>query len=301
MATEIRIGMVGLDTSHCEAFAKILHDESYEYHLPGARIVAAYPGISRQFSMSYERVARYTDILHNQYGVALYDDLSTLAADVDAIFLESVDSRQHPEQLAQLAVGKPIFVDKPLATSAAAARAMIETAQRTATPLMSCSSLRYASGIAGLVAADEKVLAAEAFGPAVLLDDFPGLFWYGIHSAEVLMVLMGRGCKRVQCVTRAEMDLVVGDWADGRVGVIRGMRAGAGRFGCVAHLVSEVRCGMDQGTPPGYYEMLRAVLPFLRSGEAPIDLAETFEIIALLDAAERSRAQGGQVVALETL
>src|SRR5687767_9547806 len=101
MTAEIKVGMVGLDTSHCEVFAKMLHDQEFEYHLPGVRIVGAYPGGSAQFSKSRERVYGYTDTLHKMYGVKLYNSLATLVGAVDAIFLESVDGRQHPEQFDQ--------------------------------------------------------------------------------------------------------------------------------------------------------------------------------------------------------
>ena len=301
MSTKLKIGMVGLDTSHCEAFAKILHDEAYTYHLPGARIVGIYPGGSPQFAKSHERVQGFTDSLHKGYGAQIYDDLATLANDVDALFLESVDGRQHAEQFAQMAVGKPVFIDKPLTTSTADARTLITKAQASRTPIMSCSSLRYAAGIADLVNADETVLAAEAFGPAVLLDDFPGLFWYGIHSAEVLNLLMGGGCQRVQCVERAEQDVVIGDWGDGRVGLLRGTRTGAGQFGCVVHTDKTVKASVAQATPPYYYLMLQAVLPFFHSGQSPIALPDSYEIVAFLEAAERSRAQEGKPIALETL
>lgn len=301
MSAALRIGMVGLDTSHCEAFAKILHDEAYEYHLPGARIVGIYPGGSAQFSKSHTRVQGFTDTLHKVYGAKVYDDITTLAHDVDALFLESVDGRQHREQFAQLTVGKPVFIDKPLATSTADARAIIQQAQTTQTPIMSCSSLRYAAGIADLIGADEKVLTAESFGPALLLADFPGLFWYGIHSAEMLTTLMGTGCRQVQCSERTDMDVVIGDWVDGRVGVLRGTRVGAGQFGCVVHTDGAVKATVAQSAPPSYYLMLRQVLPFLQSGVSPIAVAESYEIIAFLAAAEQSRAQGGAVVALEAL
>jgi hypothetical protein len=293
--------MVGLDTSHCEAFAQILHDESGEYYLPGARIVAAYPGGSRQFSKSYMRVADYSATLQKNYGVKLYADLATLVDEVDAILLESVDSRQHAEQFAQLAVGKPVFIDKPLATSMMDARTIIQTAQATSTPLMSCSSLRYAAGIADLVNAKAAIVAAEAFGPAVLLDDFPGLFWYGVHSAEVLTALMGVGCQRVQCIERADMDVVIGDWADGRQGVLRGVRVGAGQFGCVVHTAQAVNTTLALATPPYYYLLLRQILNFFQTGVSPIPVGETVEIIAFLEAAEKSRARGGAEVALEVL
>jgi len=301
MSAEIKVGMVGLDTSHCEAFAKILHDQAYEYHLPGVKIVGVYPGGSTQFSKSQARVQGFTDTLHKVYGAKLYDDITTLADDVDAIFLESVDGRQHRAQFAQLAVGKPVFIDKPFATTAADARAIIQQAQATQTPIMSCSSLRYAAGIADLIGADEKVLTAETFGPAQLLEDFPGLFWYGIHSAEMLTLLMGTGCQQVQCIERADMDIVIGDWGDGRAGVLRGARVGAGQFGCVVHTDQGIKYGLAQAAPPSYYLMLREVIPFLQSGVSPIDSTETYEITAFLAAAEQSRAKGGAVVALEAL
>jgi hypothetical protein len=166
---------------------------------------------------------------------------------------------------------------------------------------MSCSSLRYAAGIADLVSAEEQVTAVETFGPAVLLDDFPGLFWYGIHSAEMLTLLMGAGCRQVQCLARADQDVVVGDWQDGRVGVLRGLRVGAGQFGVVVHTDKAVKASVAQSAPPAYYLMLQAVLPFFQSGQSPIAAAASYEIIALLEAAERSRAQNGALVTLEAL
>ena len=166
---------------------------------------------------------------------------------------------------------------------------------------MSCSSLRFATGIADLLDAGDRVLSCEAFGPALLLDDYPGLFWYGIHSAETLFTLMGPGCRQVQCVARTDADLVLGDWIDGRLGVLRGTRVGAGQFGCVVHADQGVKCSLAQPTPPYYYVLLRAILRYFQSGVSPIDLQETYEIIAFLDAAEQSRARGGEPVALEPL
>jgi hypothetical protein len=297
----MKLGMVGLDTSHCEAFTKILHDPAADGHVPGARVTGAYPGGSAQMAVSRDRVRGFTDTLHDVYGIPLYDSLPALAAEVDAILLESSDARQHLEQLGQLAVGKPIFVDKPLACSTDDARAMLRLAAQTGTPLMSCSSLRYAAGLAELAGAGERVLACEAFGPAPLLDDFPGLFWYGIHSAEMLFARMGTGCRQAQCIARLDMDVVIGEWADGRLGVLRGMRVGKGEFGCVVHTDRATRCGVAGSTPSPYALMLREVIAFFRSGVSPIDPEETYEIIAFLQAAEQSRTQGGAVVELQAL
>jgi hypothetical protein len=297
----MKIGMVGLDTSHCPAFVGILNDQKQEYHLPGGQVVQAFPGGSEAFSHSRNRVKGFTETLEKDYGIKMVADIATLAQDVDAIMLESVDGRQHLDQLKQMAIGKPVFIDKPFATSTADARQMIELARRTGTPLMSCSSLRYSLGIADLVSAGDPVVSCEAFGPAALLDDYPGLFWYGIHSAEMLFAFMGRGCKRVRCIAYPDVDVVIGEWGDGRVGVMRGTRFEKGQFGCVVHAASGMYCGTAQSQPPGYYLLMKRVMAFFETGASPIDLEETFEIVAFLEAADKSRAAQGSVVTVEPL
>jgi predicted dehydrogenase len=297
MAQTIKIGMVGLDTSHCPAFAGLLNDERKEYHVAGGRVVAAYPGGSDQFSNSRNRVAGYTEQLRDEYGVEIVDSIPALVEKVDAIMLESVDGRQHLEQFEQMAVGKPVYIDKPFTTSTADAQALVDLARETGTPIMSCSSLRYAAGIVGLDEG-EAVVSCEAFGPAALLDDYPGLFWYGIHSAEMLFSFMGTGCKQVRCMHYEDMDVAVGEWADGRLGVMRGTRFGKYTFGCLVHTDQATRAGMAQSTPPYYYLLLQKILPFFETGESPIDIRETLEIVAFLEAADESRAQGGEVISL---
>jgi hypothetical protein len=297
----MKVGMVGLDTSHCVAFTRILNDESYQYHIPGARVIGAYPGGSELFSLSRDRVAGFTADLRDTYGVSLYERIEDLVEDVEAIFLESVDGRQHWPQFQQMAAGKPVFIDKPFAVSTVDARAIIELAQETGTPIMSASSLRYARGIADLVSQDETVISGEAFGPAAILADYPGLFWYGIHSAEVLVAFMGMGCERVRCLPYQDMDVIIGEWGDGRLGVVRGTRFEKNEFGCVIHTTAGARAGVALGTPPNYFLLLQQVMQFFETGISPIDLGETFAITSFLEAANASRKQDGRAVQVQSL
>ena len=57
---ELKVGMVGLDTSHCEAFTEILHNKSLEYYIPGAVVAGEFPGGSELTQFSHERVAGIT-------------------------------------------------------------------------------------------------------------------------------------------------------------------------------------------------------------------------------------------------
>ena len=294
----MKAGMVGLDTSHCIAFTKLLNDPQQEHYVPGVEVVAAYPGGSQALAVSRDRVAGFTDELARTFGVTLHDRIEDLADAVDAIFLESSDARQHLEQFRKMARGKPVFVDKPFATTSEDAVEMVRIARETGTPLMSCSSLRYASGIADVIDTEADVFACEAFGHAPLLEDFPGLFWYGVHSAEILFALMGAGCASVRCLEYAEGDVVIGEWQDGRIGVLRGTRLDQYAFGCVVHTSTGVQLGLARSEPPYYSLMLQRVVHFFESRESPIPIEETLDIVRFLEAAERSRREGGAAVAL---
>jgi len=50
---QIRVGIVGTDTSHVIAFVRVLNDPAAKDHIPGARIVAAYKGGSPDIKDSY--------------------------------------------------------------------------------------------------------------------------------------------------------------------------------------------------------------------------------------------------------
>jgi len=292
---KIRIGMIGLDTSHCPTFTGLLNNAASEYHVPGGVVIGAYPGGSDLFSLSRNRVDTYTEQMQREFGIQIYGSIPALVEDVDAILLESVDGRQHLAQFQEAAAGKPVFIDKPLATSSEEAAAIVDLAQRTGTPIMSSSSLRYAAGVAGL-AGEGAVHSCEAFGPAALLDDYPGLFWYGIHSAEMLFSFMGAGCVSVQCVRCPDTDVAIGAWDDGRTAVMRGTRFDKGAFGCIVHTDQGARCGLAETKPPYYYLLLQRVMAFFESGVSPIEIDETLNLVAFLEAAESSCQLEGAAV-----
>ena len=52
---EIRVGIIGTDTSHVTAFTKVLNDKSDPNHVPGARVVAAFKGGYRSCVLSVSR------------------------------------------------------------------------------------------------------------------------------------------------------------------------------------------------------------------------------------------------------
>src|SRR5437762_11979830 len=65
----LRVGIIGLDTSHVVEFTKVLNDTSSPDHVPGARVVAAYKGGSPDVEASASRSERFTAQLRDQWKV----------------------------------------------------------------------------------------------------------------------------------------------------------------------------------------------------------------------------------------
>jgi hypothetical protein len=224
-----------------------------------------------------------------------------MAKGMDAFLLESVDGRQHLEQFRELAeYGKPVFIDKPLACSREDAMAIAEIARKRKIPVMTASAIRFAKGIADLLEPGTSVQGCDAFGPMNLPPDYPAYYWYGIHTAEILFRFMGKGCRSVRSFHQENVDLFVGEWADGRIGTLRGNRIErCNSFGCSVFCKGEGKSGIAAGDPPYYAMLLHEMVPFLKTGKSPIDLDESVEIIAFLDAATRSKENGGAKVNID--
>lgn len=301
MASDLKIGMIGLDTSHAPAFTKLLNDTNEKYHVSGGKVVVAFPGGSPDFELSASRVEGYTNELRDEYNVNIVDSPEAVAEQSDAILLESVDGRVHLEQFKKIApYGKPIFIDKPFTVSSQDARDIVKIAAESNIPIMSASALRYAEGLSEVLADDEKgdIFGFDSYGPMAIQPTQPGLFWYGIHTVEMLFATLGKGCKHVTTTTNDDHDLAVGVWEDGRVGTVRGNRKGNTAFGALVHREKGTQfVDVYAHDKPYYASMLERIMPMFTTGKTPIDPEETLQIIRFIEAANESR-ETGKTVAL---
>ena len=215
-----------------------------------------------------------------------------------AICIESVDGSVHLERSRPfLEAGVPLYIDKPFACSLTEAKEIVSLAQKKGLPMFSTSSLRYGLEVVELQEQlDETgaVVGVDAFSPASLHPRNPGLYHYGIHGVEVVFALMGKGCREVSCVSTEGVDLVTGRWEDGRVGSMRGTRAGAHSYGFTAFCEKKViQTSINAGYI--YRELLKRMVKMFETGENPVDIQETLELIAFIEAARVSAENGGAV------
>lgn len=294
----IRVGIIGLDTSHAVAFTEILNAKNNTGDLSGVRVVAGFPGGSPDLPTSRDRVEGYTAKLRDM-GVEIVPSIDELLRRVDAVMLESVDGRPHLDQVRPvIAARKPVFVDKPFAGSLRDCCAIALLAADAEVPIFSSSSLRFSSGFLAArrgESAAGAVRGCHAYSPCSLEPHHPDLFWYGIHGVEILYTVMGPGCTSVTRTNSAGADVVVGLWNDGRIGVFRGIRDGKATYGALVFGTKDVA---SAGNYEGYKPLVIEIAKFFKSGKPPVALEETLELYAFMEAADESKRQRGKPVSV---
>ena len=300
-AADLKLGMIGLDTSHVIAFTGLLNKTNSKDHVPGGKVVAAFKGGSPDVQSSHTRVEGYTKQLQEQFGVKIVDSIEELCSQVDAVLLESVDGRPHLEQARPvIKARKPLFIDKPVAGSLRDAMEIYRLAKENNVPVFSSSSYRFHEGLIELKKSEVgEIRNVISYGPAHLEPHHPDMFWYGVHPTEALFTIMGTGCETVVRSNSKDSDVITGTWSGGRIGTLVGLRTGATPnkvmvFGSKAN--AEQKAG-----PGGYAPLVREIMKFFQTGVAPVPAEETIEMFAFMEAADESKRQGGKPVSIKEL
>ena len=294
-----RLGVIGTTTSHVPAFINLLNAEQPKEKLRHFRVTAAYVGGMPDNESSWGRREMFRDQAVEK-GVVIVPTIEKLLDQVDGVLLMSVDGRCHLEQARPvIAARKPLYIDKPLAGSLVDALEIFRMARENDVPVFSCSALRFApeaqAARAGKSAAGD-VLGYTTWSPCSTHPTHPTLLWYGIHGVESLFTVMRAGCVSVQATRSPAEDVVTGRWNDGRIGVFRGLRTpmknGYGGTVYGPKGIAQIK------TYDGYEPLLEAICAFFKTGEPPVESAETLEMFAFMEAADESIVRNGTSVTL---
>jgi hypothetical protein len=294
---DLRLGIIGADTSHDGEFTRILNDPTAKDHVAGARIVAVYKGGSPDIPSSASRIESNTATLRDKWHLTVVDRIDQLCPLVDGILLESTDGRTHLDQFRQAAqCHKPVFIDKPLASTLADARAIAALAAQQHIIWFSASSLRW-SNIQTL--RSPQLLGAIVWSPGPLEPHHQlDLSWYAIHGVEMLYTLMGPGAVQVSRTYTPDAEIITGLWKDGRVGTLRTARPYSD-YGGVAFYPNNKTAAVNN-MPINYAPLVVEIVKFMQTGVPPVPNAETIEMFQFMDAAQQSREQNGIPIKLPT-
>ncbi len=317
--------MVGLPLSHPYTFASILKDRDIE--------------ISHVWDYEHPKADEFA----RRYGVTQVTDcIETIAdAGVDGVMVCVKNSEHAKYALPFIAAGVPTYINKPMVTNRADLDRLLESIEEHKTPVMSCSSIRYAPP---MVKAREFVQAGKPGtllgGHAVAMhsievymkqphkwQDDPetgggSIINMGVHAVEPLVAALGAGAESVWCTASkrfytkslsedtaaislryadgraATVDVICGTTAHGYELTIFGSEASISASLPGADVRSFAGGGIgeaDARVTNGYVGLMDDFLRMCDTGEMPIALSETREIMLVLLAARESAESGAAV------
>lgn len=299
----IRFGLVGTNTSHAPAFAKIFNGTAEQpAALEGGKIVAVW-GDEQPAARAMREQRRLPDArtLANTYQIAtVVAAPGDMIGQIDAVLVvDDTGLGANHGTLARpfVAAGIATYIDKPMTLDLQEAIALFDLAEQYNAPLMSASALRYAREIADLQQ------RAESLGTlSSVVSVGPGdWFNYGVHAVEMYQTLVGPGARWVHSFPSDKRDVVVIGYDDAPTVVVETLRDA----GYVFHLTAYGASGWAECEVKDfdafYTRMMAAVLEMARTGHSPIGRADTLEVLAVLHAAVCSAETGTRVLLANVL
>ena len=280
----MKIGLIGLDTSHSEIFTRLLNDEMDPYHVKGGTITHTIPAYSKDLPISSERFPAYFETVTTKYGVHPIEDVEEFMNIVDAVIIGTVDGRNHLEWFKDVVrYGKPVFIDKPIVLSSVEIDELMKLATQYNTPVMSSSSLRFSESVINITG-KEDLRGGYFYGPVPMQEKMPGYFWYGIHLIEMIVTIFGTAIEKIELKAEGNHDHLYMIFKNGAEVIVRGEHSWHDRFGAVLHSPEYVQTlTLWKEEKPYYARLLEHVVAFFESGISAVSLNETAEIIKIIE------------------
>lgn len=277
----LEIGIVGLDTSHGEAFAEVLAGAD-------GRSGPA-PTIAAVWDSGLVRDDAYVESVCETYGAIRYDDPAEMVGDVDAALVLSVDWERHvPLAGPFLEAGIPTLVDKPIAGSTSALEALAAAAGET--PLFGGSALPYHPSFADLRDGSET--------RTLHLAGYNDFFYYRAHVVDAARRIAGADWTAVEPVPATDSTAVEASFADGTWATLRfDGSPDEGVFGAldVADRTRAVIIDSSKDTLNEMYEPYLDRFLAVARGSMTAPTAEVLDAAGMLLAVEAAIAEGRAV------
>ncbi|MBQ9501297.1 MAG: Gfo/Idh/MocA family oxidoreductase [Lentisphaeria bacterium] len=287
----VKVAIIGLDTSHSVALPKLMQDPEVEDQVRELRAVSCL-----RFSTPFqsEKGLDERQAYLESIGVKVTTDFDEAAAGCDAVMLEINDPSYHLEYFEKCAaLGKPVFLDKPFADTLENTIKILNIAKEKNVRFFTASSLRFDIDIVeGLQRQAAKPQSATVWGPVGRAAAGSSIVWYGVHAFEILNRTMGSGAVTVSGSADLNGYVFHVIYGDGRRGIVE-LSRNCWSYGAACR-DAEGKSGLIQvtGRIPFYKMLLKEIVKFFTTGEQPVELTDSIEVMAMLSAADESVRTG---------
>ena len=182
----IKIALIGIDTSHTVSYPEVI--QGPKRALTGMRAISCLSFMTPFTNQKVidERTAKLTEL-----GVKVTKNLDEALEGCDAIMLEINDGSYHLEYFRKVAaLGKPVFLDKPLACSLADGRAILRLAAKHKTRVWSARQYRFRRML-NMPKNLSRIPVCLTFWTLGIAPSGDSLIWYGVHVVGLMQRLMG--------------------------------------------------------------------------------------------------------------
>jgi hypothetical protein len=219
-------------------------------------------------------------------------ELAAAYRDVDGVIITAGDATTHLA-LAEpaLRAGLPVFVDKPFAATTADATAMAELASQHGAPLFCTSAIRFADQTRELRERFASAIGEPLTAHVIGTGDYAS---YAVHSLEFLLSAWGGGVRALRSLGQEGFDVVQIEFSDGRQAIWQNCKPLVWMF----HLALYGSEGYDEATITfeDRYRLFRntaeEIARFMVSGESPVPIEDTLEIVRILELVPAARGDG---------
>lgn len=296
MSKQIRLGCIGIDSSHLPEFTKRIKALNEAGQTP-CRVTQFWTDGKHDWPNPDDIKKWKTDTLG--MGVTEAKSLEEMLGSVDGVLVLAVNGNKHKDYaMPSLQRGLPTYIDKPMTCNLEEAKQLLAAARKSGARAYSASSLRFVTEIPKLDFAKlGKIVAIDAYGAGELLDMMPDLWHYGCHSIELVDAIFkasgqGPGVKRISAIRFEDRHLVDYEYRDGRYVRIRLERKGTWSFGATVHGEQAVQqFVVDFG--PVYTRLVEGMVKFFEGREAPVSLRDIVENVAVMEKGNESIKRDG--------
>lgn len=280
----MRIGLAGIDGTHPAQFVRLINRESLDSR---ARIESVYDADEGGLAA-----------FAGEHGIHAASSIEELVERSDAAII--ADRRAHSHFAAAapfLHAGKRAYVDKPLAHSRREAQEFAALASSSRVPVYTASVLplqrSFRQRILPAIRKLGPLRTVEIRGPGSAHDSFGGVFFYGIHHAELLQAITGNASVSIQCAPPTAGGCVTAVMPLAEKGITATIKIIAGFQGGFQVSAAGEKGTLDEAIvfdEDPYRHGVAAAVRFLQTGEMPRSWVDMVWPIALLDDIHRKAA-----------
>ncbi len=219
--------------------------------------------------------------------------------EVDAVLIATDNGFDHVRRARPFVeAGLPVFIDKPMATSLEDLQTIVAW-ERAGARLLSSSSLRFAPELVDQFLPTLGTLGQLRWISGITVKDWEK---YGIHMLEPLFRIVGPGFQSIRLESQPGLEVAHLQHASGTQLTVPVIYDGGPSFGMIQVCGTAGQAGFRfSNTYTNFRRLMSSFIDYVQSGIRPYPFTETVELMAILIAGLRSRAENSRRVEISEI